>query len=494
MRYEFFISLRYLKTKKANSFISRISVIGVCIVALAIMIPLLTMSVMNGFHESVKEKHINKDFHVLLKKSRFYNPEEIISELLAISGLKKKIKSIVPFYRGKALLKYQDSRYFGVLIQGIQEGYYKNDKSFNKHFPLIAGKFEEKKKFRVVIGDKLVQFLNPNRKDYLQFVKNITRGVEPTIEVLIFKGKEGFKLGEDKITTFKLKVSGIFKSGYLEYDRDLAFMSLTTAQILFNAKIKRKNIHYKIVTGLGIKLHNRNDADDTQSRTMYYNDMSNGGSGNSLYCLGIKLDNLNEAKKCQEIVEMKYDDIYIYTWKGSNRNLLNAFKWEKTLMDIVLAIMILASVVITIYINLNIVVMDKKREIGILRSFGVTNRTIRTIFIVEGFLIGLVGTLLGSILGILLITSLPDIIMYVESFVNHVLIAVHSVAIDKKTPFVPWEFLSGGLSHLKVSLYKVSPLDLYGLCALSLFWSMLGAYLPARKSTLENISTVIRYE
>ncbi|MDH5680501.1 MAG: FtsX-like permease family protein [Spirochaetota bacterium] len=460
MKYELFIALRYLKSRKADNFISRISVIGVVIVSMAVMIPMITMSVMNGFHESIKEKHINKDYHIQIRRGQFVNHKKVMSEIINHPKLNDKIDIIVPFYRGIALIKHQTSKYFGVMIRGIDRDFYKKDKSFQEHFPLIAGNYDVTKSFRIVIGDKLAQYLNPNREDYLNFVQQVKSSDKPIIDVLVSQHKTD---NSDKITerftVFRLKVSGIFRSGYMEYDNSITFTSLRTSQILFNAKIKDGDKRQKFVTGLGIKLFKRSDT-------------------------GFVWDIINKS----------YDEMSVYTWIAWNRKLLHAFEWEKTLMTFILIIMIIATVIVTVYINLNIIVMDKKREIGILKSFGVGNGVIQTIFILEGFLIGIVGSGLGGLVSLLFIMSLTDIIMLIESSVNGVLSFTHSAIYGMNKAYIPWEFFSGGLKHIKAMIYKINYTDLYLLCALAIFMCMIAAYFPARKSTRETISSVIRYE
>ncbi len=454
MKYELFISLRYLKTRKANSFISRISVIGVWIVALSVLIPMVTMSVINGFHDSITEKHINKDYHIQVSKYRFYQTEETINEINRIDELKGRIKLIIPFVRSEALLKYQDGKFFGVKLRGIRQDFYKKDKSFKKNFPLFAGKHELNKKFRVVIGFKLAEQMNLD-------IDKIAGGGEEIIKVLVAKNKRGIQ-SENSYRILRLYVSGIFKSGYIEYDRTLAFTSLVTAQNVFNTRIKEEGKAYRTVSGLGIKLKKP-----------------------------------EEAEEISQILFNKLNDINISDWKQLNKHLLHAFDWEKKLMSVVLVIMILASFLI-IYLNLNIIVMDKKKEIGVLKSFGVGNQTIRNIFIVEGFLIGLMGTIIGSLLSMLLLTSLIEVIEFAELIVNHIRGFIHSIeyvwnngTVEK---FKRWELLSGGLEHLKALPYRIYYSDFAVICFLSILVSIFAAYFPSKKSTLENISEVIRYE
>lgn len=461
MRFELLIASRYLKSKKANSFISRISIIAMGIITFAVLIPMVTMSVMNGFHDSITEKHINKDFHVQIKRGNFVNYKKIMQKILSYPQLKKEIKHITPFFRGPAQVNYADGRFYGILCRGIQSDFFKEDKTFLKHFPIIAGSYNLEKKFSVVMGDKLVQFMNPERKDYLQFLDNVNNGKQEFINIIAFndRNRRSFNEDEEKVLIFKLRVSGVFKSGYLEYDKNFLFTSLNTAQVIFNAKSAGFGSKEKIVTGIGIKLHNKDN-----------------------------------ALKVLNFLKTRFIDLSIGTWQSYNPHLLHAFKWEKMLMSVILVIMILASVIITIYINLNIIVMDKKREIGILKSFGVSNGSIRAIFISEAILISLIGTILGSVLSMLFLISLTDVITFIENIVNYIGLYFYEVIYSTKEGYINWEFLAGGLGHLKSMIYKIDFWDLLLLTSLSIFVSILAAYFPARKSTKESITQVIRYE
>ncbi len=479
MKYELHIAWRFFKARKANNFISRISVIAVIIIALAVLIPMVTISVLNGFHESLIGKYINRNYHIQIKKSYsneyqgnnnyFTEYQDVIKDIQK-SDLMNKIKWIDPFCHGHILIQHEDSQIKGVQLRGAGQKYLTGS-SFQKHFPIIAGPHNLHRKFDIIIGERLAQLLNPSREAYKDFLKRVdSKRNVPRVRVLIPKTSDDAET--NTIQSKELRVIGVFKSGYVEYDQYLTFVALPTAQLLFSKRLNPSDPYY--VDGLGIKLYDRRDAKKIKNQLM------------SLLVEDYK----------------SYPRLRIKTWEAFSKNLLHAFNWEKQLLTLILVIMIVASVIITIYINLNIVVMDKKKEIGILKSFGVANKSIRRIFIAEGFLISLIGSLLGSVLSMLLLSSLIDIIKYIESITNHIMAWGHGI-FDSQTPYIPWVFFSGGLSHIKVMLYQVDEIvifnfnisiDLLGLSVLSIFVSMLAAYFPARKSTQENITSVIRYE
>ncbi len=471
MKYELHVALRFLKARKANNFISRISVIAVGIIALAVLIPMVTISVLNGFHESLIGKYINRNYHIQVKKYNFIDYQKVMKDIRKIDPKKKVIKWIDPFIHGHILIQHEDSQIKGVQLRGAGQKFLKGS-SFQKHFPIIAGQHHLHRKFDIIIGEKLAQLLNPTDEAYKDFIKKVkSKRNVPRVRVLIPNSPDEDEPETNTIQSKELRVIGVFKSGYVEYDQYLTFVTLPTAQLLFNRRFYPSEPYY--VDGLGIKLYDRKDAEKIKDQLM-----------------------LSLMQKYQ-----LHPRKGIRTWKDFSRNLLHAFDWEKQLLSIILVIMIVASVIITIYINLNIVVMDKKKEIGILKSFGVANKSIRRIFITEGFLISLTGTLLGSILSMLLLSSLIGIINFIERSANHILAWGHGLF--SHTPYVPWEFFSGGLSHIKVMLYKIDTYeifhlkvssDLFILSALSIFVSMLAAYFPAKKSTQENITSVIRYE
>ena len=119
MRYEAWIAMRYLRRRKGwGLLISRIGLLGVLMIGVSNMIPMVSLSLINGFHESVKGKHINKDYHIQVKKWDFYNYEKVKDRLKVQEDIKSKIGNIYGFYRGQGLLKYGYSDYYGVLIRG----------------------------------------------------------------------------------------------------------------------------------------------------------------------------------------------------------------------------------------------------------------------------------------------------------------------------------------------------------------------------------------
>ena len=234
---------------------------------------------------------------------------------------------------------------------GVEKDFYEGNLSLREHFPIIAGKYETEKKFNIVLGVGLVRNLMTDVEDYERFMEDIELGVGGrVIDLLVLE--EGLKM-----KVYRLKVSGVYQSGYLEYDQLFGFTTLKTSQMIFGARKRFLGREYGRVSGLGIELKDRSEAK------------------------GVRLRIKEQNRRLK-----------VYDWEMLNAHLLHAFEWEKILMGIILVIMIFGSVVVTVYIFLNMVVIQKKKEIGIMKSFGVKDKSIRNIFMIEGFLIGLMGT------------------------------------------------------------------------------------------------------
>lgn len=467
MKYEWWVALRFFRSQKSHSFFSNLSILALLILALALMIPTVSVSLLTAFHESIQEKHIQKDYHLQLLITDSSSAEKLKQEIIKNETLNKDIERIVPFYRESALLEYRGSGYLGVLLQGVNG--LSKDSSFSEHFPLVVGEHSKQKKFRLILGKALAKLLNPNPKEYQDFIERVQKGEGPIIKLLAWRsqmrsGKRNPKQQqieqpekikqsntERQLSLYQFQVTGIFDSGYEEYDQYLVFTDLESAQILFQAIQIEQGIQHKKLSGLGIKLKDKDQAEE------FLATLSN-----------------------------RYTHLRAYTWKDFHSHLIQAFAWEKTLIRLILVIMILGSVIMTVYINLNILVMDKKKEIGILRSFGVSAKKIERIFVLEGFLIGSIGSFLGLTLSFFFLISLEDGIHWLERGVNSLLFFESAEN---------WQVLSGGFGHLKSFLYRVDFWDFFPLAVLCIFVSLVASFIPAKRSGyIKSLSELLRYE
>ncbi len=467
MRFEFYIGNRYLKTKKENSFISRISIIAIIVAAIGVMIPVSVMSILNGYHEGIKERHLEKVFHLTCYSSKIdKHKEKIVEEL----EKKDNVLLATPYIEEQALIRSRHD-WQTVNVRGVSENlieketkYYENgiienrNKLFSQNFPiykekndgkiLTYGNYQFEKKMRIIIGKVLAEKL-------LIKIDDIANGKKIPVE-LIFNDPGQHNLKKPKI--HKFLVSGIFSSGYIEYDETMVFISLPSAPLIgFD------------VNRIGMKLKNK------------------------------EIEYLRDTEYVSQIRDFFKDNFdfepTIRTWLSRSENLFFAFDWEKNLMTIVLSIMILASF-LTIYLTLNVVVMDKKMEIGILKSMGVSSKSIRIIFILEGLLIGIIGTLIGVSLGILLVISFHDLVGVIENVVNYLMQAIYNSPLNEIFGFdgSKWSITESSIFDIKTLEPKINLIDILLMSAGSILASTLAAYFPSNRAAKQKPVEVLRYE
>lgn len=366
--YELFIGFRYLKAKKSQGFISFNTVLSIATVSIGVFILIIVISVMNGFQSQIKDKILDVDAHITVSS---YFSSSTRGGIRNYIPLKEKletvegIRSVDPFIQSQALLRFGED-IFPVAIRGIGS---------ENHIPANLGKFitEGEKKFTgpksIFIGSEMAFNYNIKLGDRIELI--VPKG-RLTVSTGVTPGKEVFR------------VTGFFKTHYYEFDTGLIVMSLKSAQRLYDIG--------DVVWGLGAKV------DD-------------------LY----KMDQL--ASQVQAIVGYEYQ---VLTAEQRNKNFFYALRLEKLIMTIILFLVII-SAGFTIMGTLVMVVMEKRRAIGILKSMGAKNLSIMMIFIMEGFLIGIVGSIIGVVLGLAASINLEAIIEWVEAAINNIMTFVYDL-------------------------------------------------------------------
>jgi lipoprotein-releasing system permease protein len=356
MGYEWFISLRYLKAKRRQGFISLISIISVAGVAVGVMALIVVLAVMTGFTDSLRDKILGINSHIIVQslRSGITDYQKLSDVILQIN----EVKAVTPYTYSQTMLSVPDTS-TGAVVRGIDPATasdvlslnnqlirgsiadldqdsssaddLKTDKSASRALPgIILGK-ELAQSLRVRIGDK-IRLFSPSGP-------LTPMGVIPKIKTC--------------------QVVGIFDTGMYEYDSSLAYVSLSTAQDFLDL-------------------------------------------GDNVHGLELKIDDIYKASEIAAELEKKLGFGYVAKdWISMNKNLFSALKLEKTAMFIVLALIVLVAA-FNIISTLIMVVMSKGKDIAILKSMGATSTSIMRIFIYEGLIIGLTGTVLGVIGGLAL--------------------------------------------------------------------------------------------
>ncbi len=360
--FELFIGFRYLKAKKSQGFISFNTVLSIFIVFIGVFMLIVVISVMNGFQSQIKDKILDVDSHITVTGSFVSDSDSGIRNYHALMDRMKDIdgiQSLTPFIQGQGLMRYK-SYISPVVIRGMgKQGEMPDDlKKFVKE-----GKKKFEKNSDVFIGVEMSWNYN-------------IRGGDP-IEIIVPKGRLTAKTGINPgIGVYR--VAGLFKTGYYEFDTKLIVLSLPASQKLYDLG--------NVAWGIGVKI-----------KDIY------------------KMDSV--ASRIRQRIGFDYD---VQTAEQRNQNLFYALRLEKLIMTIILFLVII-SAGFTIMGTLVMVVMEKRKAIGILKSIGARPISIMTIFILEGFLIGVTGAVMGVIFGLAAALNLEVIIKWVELKINGIM-------------------------------------------------------------------------
>lgn len=343
MGFELLIALRYLFTAGGKAFISVISWIAVFGVTLGVAALIIVMGVMNGFTTDLQEKLIGMTSHVIISNAGGHtreNPEEL-ERIARVPG----VTGATPFIYTELMISSPTGAK-GVVLQGIDP----------KTAPSVLGALAKLKVGTlddldgeglpgIVVGQALARLLNVS--------------VGSRVHLLAPQGQQTAAGFNPRIRSFR--VAGIFALGLYEHDSSRAFVSLPAARDLLGWPPD-------MISGLELSV--------------------------------------NDMYRANEIADLVLDAIrpsmhYAQTWMTMHGNLFAALKLEKAAMAVILVLVILVGS-FPIVTALVMLVMEKTRDIAILMSMGATNKAIRRIFIIQGLVIGCMGTALGSGLGVLI--------------------------------------------------------------------------------------------
>ena len=426
MPYELFISLRYLKAKRKSAFISIITLISTAGVALGVMALIIVLAVMTGFEMDLKEKILGTNAHVVILKngSPIDNYPELMQKLVKYDG----VIAATPFIYNQVMLSTGKS-VSGVVLRGIDPD--SDQKVTNLHKSMVSGKLSALLPDRgsimlkdsaestlpgLVIGKELARNLNLFPGDRVNIVSPLGN-MTPLGMVPKMKG---------------FRVAGIFHTGMFEYDSTIAYVWLRDAQEFFAMGDS--------VTGIQLKVA------DVYGTTAL-------------------------AKKINSDLGLDY---HARDWMQMNKNILFALKTEKVVMFIILTLIVLVAA-FGIASTLFMLVMEKTRDIAILKSMGASGRSIMKIFILEGLIIGTSGTFAGLVSGLLIAKNL-------ESIVG---------AVQKVTGF---ELFSRDVYYLDRFPSHVVPMDVLIISVTAIVISFIATLYPSWQASRLLPSEALRYE
>jgi len=429
--FELFIGFRYLKSKKSQGFISFNTFLSIFMVFIGVFILVVVISVMNGFQSQIKDKIIDVDSHITVTKQFESNPSGFIYDEKLTQKIKSVsgVKSALPYFQGNGLVKIA-GEIKPVILRGFGD-IGNMPEQFKKFIKSENNKFE--KSGEIFIGAEMANLHNIESGD--------------VIELIVPRGKIGSDSMEPGIGRFKVK--GFFKTGYYEYDTSLLFISLTDAQNLFGARGR--------VSGISIK------TDD-------------------IYKIN------NYAQKLRDMIDFRYS---VMTAEEKNSNLFYALKLEKLIMTVIL-FLVIVSAGFTIMGTLAMVVMEKRRTVGILKSLGATPQSIMTIFVMEGFLIGLAGSITGVVCGLAFALNLEAIIKFVETVINRMGAFIYHLF--NLGQYIDMSLVPQNVYYIEGIPTQISPEFVAFIGSFAVFLATLSAVFPAWHASRLNPVETIRYE
>ncbi len=359
MPFELFIGLRYLKAKRKSTFISIITFISTAGVTLGVMALIVVLAVMTGFEEDLKEKILGTNAHIVVVRNG--GPMEDYRQVMEKLKGFKGVTAATPFIYNQVMLS-SGKNVSGVVLRGIDV---QSDRLVTRLSKSVTEGSLDRLEPRMGDGPDALPGLLVGK----ELAKHLNLFVGDKINVISPMGNITPLGMMPKMKPFR--VAGIFNTGMFEYDSTLAYISLDQAQAFFDLD--------DTVTGIQLKVED-------------------------VYHTG------ELARSINRTLGMDY---FARDWMQMNRNILFALKTEKVVMFVILTLIVLVAA-FGIASTLFMVVMEKTRDIAILKSMGATGTSIMKIFVLEGLIIGVIGTILGVISGLLVAFNLEPIINVIQ--------------------------------------------------------------------------------
>lgn len=406
------IGLRYTRAKRRTQFISFVTLASILGIALSVTALITVVSVMNGFVGEISQRMLSMTAHATITGK--YGQLDNWQELDQKIKDFPHIQGAAPFINGQVMIN-ADRRVSGTMLNGVMPDYEGKVSEVANH--MEEGKLTDlvPGQYGIILGAELANYLGAMMGDKITIispqVNSTPAGVVPRMR--------------------RFTVVGIFKVGLHDFDRNMALIHIDDAAKLF-----------------------RSDA--------------------SVSAIRVKLDDLLNAPNVTRSLAEALPDYLVSDWTMVNENFFQAIKMEKRVMSIILLLMV-AVAAFNIVSTLIMVVTDKRADIAILKTQGLTSGSIMGIFMVLGTIIGIIGTVLGVVCGVLLATNVADIVKYIEKH-------LHIKFIDAKIYYI---------SELPSELIWT---DVYATAGMAFLLSLLATIYPAWQASKINPAEVLRYE
>ncbi len=413
MSFELFIGGRYLRARPKHAFISLITILSIAGVIVGVMALIVVIAVMTGAESDFRSRILGVEPHVILMRhgGAFADYHQVIQTVKNIDG----IEFASPFIYQQVMLR-SSANVSGAVLRGIDPTFIEPEtKSQNTAFlqkilPKLSQETGDRKNTvpaGIVLGKELARILGVVEGDPVYIIS--PRGmISPIGYVPAMK---------------RFKLIGIFESGFYEYDQSLAYIHIREAQKLLRM-------------------------------------------GDTVTGVAIRVKDIYRANILSETIMAKLGFPYwARDWMQMNRNLFSALKLEKKAMFVILTLIVLVAA-FNIAGSLIMMVMQKTKDIAILKAMGATNESIKKIFIFNGMVIGSIGTVIGVCLGFIL------------------------CALLKRYKFIQ---LPGDVYYFTTLPVQLEYLDVFLIVSATMLICFLATLYPARQAAKLNPVEAIRY-
>jgi lipoprotein-releasing system permease protein len=411
---ELFVGLRYIRAKRRNQFISFISLTSIMGIILGVTALITVLSVMNGFVTELRERILSMASHVVVSgfDGELQNWRTVAEN---IQNHEPRVIGLAPFIRGEGMLT-AGQQVKGVLVRGVIPE--EEMKVSDVHKKMLAGELSDLKagNYNIILGKGLARYLGVMIGDKVTLVTpkalSTPAGILPRLK--------------------RFTVSGVFEVGHNEYDTSLAIIHMEDA-----AKLYR---------------------------------MGDGVSG-----IRLKLDDLFAASEVSyQLSDYLRGSYWITDWTRQHANFFRAVHLEKRMMFLILMIIVIVAA-FNILSALVMVVTDKQSDIAILRTLGASPRSIMLIFMVQGTIIGIAGTLLGMAGGVSLALNVATVVPAIEHLF--------------------------GVQFMPADVYYISDFpselhwdDVFQICSFAFLISVFATLYPAWSASRTQPAEALRYE
>ncbi len=409
----FYIGLRYTRAKRRTQFISFITLTSVLGIALGVTALITVLSVMNGFEAELRERILGMTSHATAtgKYGQLDNWQELDQKLKGYPH----VEGSAPFITGQVMIN-ADRRVSGTMLNGILPEY--EAKVSDVANKMKAGQLSNlvAGEYGIVLGVELANYLGVAMGDKITVISpqinSTPAGIVPRMR--------------------RFTIVGVFQVGMYEYDRNMALINIDDAAKLFRMDAA--------VSGLRIKLD----------------------------------DLFNAPKITHTLATALADEYQVSDWTLAHSNFFRAIQTEKRVMFIIL-LLIVAVAAFNIVSTLVMVVTDKRGDIAILKTQGLTSPAIMGIFMVLGSIIGIVGTALGTLGGVVLALNVETIVPAIEKLFQV-------------------QFMAADVYYISELPSKLVWADVYAIAGMAFFLSLLATIYPTWQASRINPAEVLRYE